>query len=279
MYQFPALLNSDLAKTLPSCKSKVKPILLGGLLCVRVHDCAEAISAKVAETSSRIPSHRKALIALSSCAGFERNKVRCGATSSPLRMDSNISDEAQRAEIYFGMPVEVNENKQDTRVLGDTTLNKGNACRIPARLARLHNLHPICSRRIGRKAMQTKKRRWVAKVKTDSTHPPRGLFNKSAAAIARSLASKKVSPKGPGSGMRMLTYYINRAGKGLSASRRRELEKAKVLLRKKVAVPRAPRPRKKKRADKNARPKKSRSVPRAPRPRKKERRAWSPPTP
>ena len=73
-------------------------------------------------------------------------------------------------------------------------------------------------------------RRWVAKVTTDSTHPPKGLFTKSAAAIARSLASKRVSPKGPGSGMRMLTYYINRAGHNLPATRRRELEKAKKLL-------------------------------------------------
>ena len=39
--------------------------------------------------------------------------------------------------------------------------------------------------------------RWVKTVTTDSTHPPEGLFNKSAAIIARSLASKKVSPKGP----------------------------------------------------------------------------------
>jgi tRNA(adenine34) deaminase len=30
--------------------------------------------------------------------------------------------------------------------------------------------------------------------------------------------------------MRMLTYFINRAGKGLSESRRAELEKAKHLL-------------------------------------------------
>ena len=73
-------------------------------------------------------------------------------------------------------------------------------------------------------------RRWVAKVKTDSTHPAKGLFTKDASTIARSLASKKVSPKGPGSGMRMLTYFINRAGKGLSLSRRRELERAKTLL-------------------------------------------------
>ncbi len=79
------------------------------------------------------------------------------------------------------------------------------------------------------------KKRWVAKVKTDSTHPPKGLFTKSAATIARSLASKRVSPKGPGSGMRMLTYFINRAGHGLSARRKAELEKAKVLLSKKIA--------------------------------------------
>lgn len=81
---------------------------------------------------------------------------------------------------------------------------------------------------------KTKKRKWSAGVKTDSTHPPAGLFNKSAATIARTLASKSVSPKGPGSGMRMLTFYINRAGHNLSASRRAELNKAKSLLSKRV---------------------------------------------
>jgi len=35
--------------------------------------------------------------------------------------------------------------------------------------------------------------------------------------------------------MRMLTYFINRGGKGLSASRRRELERAKKLLSARVA--------------------------------------------
>jgi hypothetical protein len=79
-----------------------------------------------------------------------------------------------------------------------------------------------------------KKRRWVAKVTTDSTHPPAGLFTKSAATIARSLASKEVSPKGLGSGMRMLTYFINRGGRGLSAARRAELQKAKKLLSKRI---------------------------------------------
>jgi Protein of unknown function (DUF3175) len=76
--------------------------------------------------------------------------------------------------------------------------------------------------------MATKK--WSAKVDTDSTHPDQGLFNKNASAIAKALASKKVSPKGPASGMRMLNFYINRAGKNLSASRKAELRKAKTHL-------------------------------------------------
>src|SRR5438552_14360294 len=83
------------------------------------------------------------------------------------------------------------------------------------------------------------KKRWVAKVTTDSTHPPRRLFTKKASTIARSLASKSVSPKGPGSGMRMLTYLINRGGRGLSASRRAELQRAKRLLSQRIAKQRA----------------------------------------
>ena len=71
-------------------------------------------------------------------------------------------------------------------------------------------------------------------VKTDSTHPPAGLFKKDAATVARTLASKRVSPKGPSSGMRMLTYFINRGGRGLSATRRAELEKAKRLLSERI---------------------------------------------
>ena len=74
------------------------------------------------------------------------------------------------------------------------------------------------------------KSRWVKNVTTDSTHPPEGLFTWDAATIAKSLASKKVSPKGPASGMRMLTYFINRGGKGLTDERRAELEKAKGIL-------------------------------------------------
>lgn len=88
-------------------------------------------------------------------------------------------------------------------------------------------------------------RKWSATVNTDSTHPQEGLFNKDPETIARALAFKKVSPKGPGSGMRMLTFYINRAGKNLSASRNRALAKAKQMLAERV---RAAREREKKRA-------------------------------
>ena len=81
---------------------------------------------------------------------------------------------------------------------------------------------------------KVKKKKWVAGVETESTYPPEGLFKKSAATIARTLASKKVSPKGPASGMRMLTFFLNRAGRGLTRERRNELEKAKALLSKRV---------------------------------------------
>jgi hypothetical protein len=82
--------------------------------------------------------------------------------------------------------------------------------------------------------MAATQKKWVRKVKTDSTHPPEGLFKKDPETIARTLASKKVSPKGPGSGMRMLTYFINRAGKGLSAREKARLERAKSLLSERV---------------------------------------------
>lgn len=78
------------------------------------------------------------------------------------------------------------------------------------------------------------KKRWVRAVKTVSTFPPEGLFTKDAKTIARVMASEKVSPKGPGSGVRMIQFFINRAGKNLSPERKRELEEAKHLLQEKA---------------------------------------------
>jgi Protein of unknown function (DUF3175) len=81
-----------------------------------------------------------------------------------------------------------------------------------------------------KKSSSKSKKRWVSKVNTESTFPSKGIFTKDAETIARHMASKKVSPKGISSGIRMIQYFINRGGKGLPASRKRELEKAKRIL-------------------------------------------------
>jgi hypothetical protein len=99
--------------------------------------------------------------------------------------------------------------------------------------------------------MATKKK-WSAKVNTDSTHPGPGLFNKSPTAIAKALASKKVSPKGPASGMRMLNFYVNRAGKNLSESRHAALERAKTILSGIIADQKKQSPKKKSVAKKSS---------------------------
>ncbi len=71
---------------------------------------------------------------------------------------------------------------------------------------------------------------WVRNVKTVSTFPPESLFTKDAQTIADAMADQRISPKGIGSGIRMVQFFINRAGKGLAPERKRELEKAKRLL-------------------------------------------------
>ena len=78
-----------------------------------------------------------------------------------------------------------------------------------------------------------KTRKWVREVKTVSTAPPKDLFTKDAQTIAKTMASKSVSPKGIGSGIRMIQYFINRGGENLSVTRKREFERAKRLLQKK----------------------------------------------
>ena len=77
-------------------------------------------------------------------------------------------------------------------------------------------------------------KKWVQNVTSVSTFPPKDVFTKDAETIARTMASKKVSPKGIGSGIRMIQYFINRGGKNLSATRRNELEKAKRILHEKL---------------------------------------------
>ena len=78
------------------------------------------------------------------------------------------------------------------------------------------------------------KRKWVQNVKTVSTFPPAELFTKDAETIASTMSMKKVSPRGIGSGIRMIQYFINRAGKHLTPMRKKELEKAKRILQDKL---------------------------------------------
>jgi tRNA(Arg) A34 adenosine deaminase TadA len=110
--------------------------------------------------------------------------------------------------------------------------------------------------------MATQKK-WSAKVDTDSTHPDEGLFKKNASAIAKALATKKVSPKGPASGMQMLNFYINRAGKNLTQERHAELEKAKTLLSEMIAKekPESEKPAKKTAAKKAPKKKATKKAP------------------
>ena len=55
--------------------------------------------------------------------------------------------------------------------------------------------------------------KWVASVKTESTYPQKGLFSKSASAIARSLASKNVSAGERKKGAKAVTMKAQSAGK------------------------------------------------------------------
>lgn len=67
-------------------------------------------------------------------------------------------------------------------------------------------------------------------MKIPCAQPPVGLFTMSPEALAESLASRAISPQGPASGLRLLTFYLSHSAKRLSPSRLRSLEKAKKLL-------------------------------------------------
>ena len=51
-------------------------------------------------------------------------------------------------------------------------------------------------------------KKWSGKVKTFSTYPPEGLYTKDAETIARVMATKKVSPKGIDSAIRMVQFSL-----------------------------------------------------------------------
>ena len=106
----------------------------------------------------------------------------------------------------------------------------------------------IAHRKSARKTTKRPVRKWSARVteRSDAMTLEDSVFKqRSPAAIARSLkrsAERSHRRKSPPfrSAMSMLNFYINRAGKNLSASRLRTLERVKNKLRE--AFGRAPRP-------------------------------------
>ena len=73
-------------------------------------------------------------------------------------------------------------------------------------------------------------RRWSSKVKTVSTFPPRDAFTERRGNARQNDGQQEGQSQGLGSAVRMVQFFINRAGKNLPQSRKRELEKAKRIL-------------------------------------------------
>jgi hypothetical protein len=69
-----------------------------------------------------------------------------------------------------------------------------------------------------------------SRLKSDSDRMPANLFAKPPEKIVEVLSSREVFPQGAASGMRVLSFYISQSGKGLSSTRRRNLERAKKML-------------------------------------------------
>ena len=97
----------------------------------------------------------------------------------------------------------------------------------------------MAKRRRRKTKAKSKGRRWSQRVtsESDALTLEKGVFSKrSPRLIAKSLKrsadkSRRRKSGSYRSAMSMLTFYINRGGKGLSAARKKKLEKAKDELR------------------------------------------------
>jgi len=70
------------------------------------------------------------------------------------------------------------------------------------------------------------------KLRTAAVKFPRGVMSKSTIEIYRAATNKKYAPKGLGSAIKFIQYYLNRGGSGISNSQRNRIEKAKEMLQK-----------------------------------------------
>jgi Protein of unknown function (DUF3175) len=74
--------------------------------------------------------------------------------------------------------------------------------------------------------MSVGKKQWISTVQTDSTSPPKRTIHAKCPNDRACSSFGEGLPQGSGICQRMLTYFINPAGRSLSAKRKSELEKA-----------------------------------------------------
>jgi hypothetical protein len=80
--------------------------------------------------------------------------------------------------------------------------------------------------------MDKRVKKWSGKVRT-KWHPPAGFFEQGPAEIADGLEEAHDSCR---SAMSSINFYVNRAGKNLSASDRKRLAAAKLILQRRCSV-------------------------------------------
>ena len=73
-------------------------------------------------------------------------------------------------------------------------------------------------------------RDFPTKLRTAAVKFPKGVMNKSTIEIYRTATNKKYAPKGLGSAIKFIQYYLNRGGRGISNSQRNRIEKVKEML-------------------------------------------------
>jgi Protein of unknown function (DUF3175) len=75
-----------------------------------------------------------------------------------------------------------------------------------------------------------KRRGWIASVKTTAIDVPENTMTQPPQKVAEILLAHNRG-KTPGSINRFIQFYINRSGKGLAATRKRNLKKAMEIIR------------------------------------------------
>lgn len=94
----------------------------------------------------------------------------------------------------------------------------------------MSELDTVLANVVSRLETAKKSRDWSGKVtKKEKFHTPPGLFKKSGKTIADYLLKTADSPK---QARLRLTFYMNRAGKGLPDEEMSELNKAKAIIKK-----------------------------------------------